>query len=118
MAEWYGAHQIGILAYCLMPNHVHLIRSAPCRRTPGGKQDGLNIWPSRAQVETAFPRLLSDRAGSPPAMELSGIAIGSTQVGRTPAGLERESCRGAGAGRFACFQLLASRPGCSVLPRC
>ena len=25
MAEWCGAHQVEIWAYCLMPNHVHLI---------------------------------------------------------------------------------------------
>src|SRR5271156_5357111 len=25
MAEWCGAHAVEILAYCLMPNHVHLI---------------------------------------------------------------------------------------------
>ncbi len=25
MAEWCGAHKVKILAYCLMPNHVHLI---------------------------------------------------------------------------------------------
>jgi hypothetical protein len=35
-----------------------------------------------------------------------------------PAGLERESCRGGGAGRLACFQLLASRARRSVLPGC
>ncbi len=25
MAEWCGAHSVEVLAYCLMPNHVHLI---------------------------------------------------------------------------------------------
>ena len=25
MREWCGAHQVEILAYCLVPNHVHLI---------------------------------------------------------------------------------------------
>ena len=25
MAEWCTAHEVEILAYCLMPNHVHLI---------------------------------------------------------------------------------------------
>ena len=25
MAQWCGAHQVEIWAYCLMPNHVHLI---------------------------------------------------------------------------------------------
>ena len=25
MAEWCGAHQVEVWAYCLMPNHVHMI---------------------------------------------------------------------------------------------
>ena len=25
MAEWCGTHDVAIWAYCLMPNHIHLI---------------------------------------------------------------------------------------------
>jgi putative transposase len=38
MSEWCTKHKVQIWAYCLIPNHVHLIA------VPETK-DGLNLWP-------------------------------------------------------------------------
>jgi putative transposase len=46
MAEWCGVHQVEIWAYCLKPNHVHLIavpQSADVRRTFCGPTSLPNI---------------------------------------------------------------------------
>ena len=41
MAEWCGEHNIEVWAYCLMPNHVHLIVVPHLRRTqPGPRAAG------------------------------------------------------------------------------
>jgi putative transposase len=54
MAEWCGAHQVEIWAYCLMPNHVHLI-AVP------DSADGL----SRAigEVHRRYTRMVNFREG-------------------------------------------------------
>jgi putative transposase len=54
MGQWCAAHQVEILAYCLMPNHVHLIavpRSA----------DGLRL--AIGEVHRRYTRMINFREG-------------------------------------------------------
>ena len=55
MAEWCGAHKVKILAYSLMPNHVHLIAVPQ-------SDDGLRR--AIGEVHRRYTRIVNFREGS------------------------------------------------------
>jgi putative transposase len=54
MGQWCGVHQVEILAYCLMPNHVHLI-AVPKSADGLGRAIG--------EVHRRFTRMVNSREG-------------------------------------------------------
>ena len=76
MAEWCGEHNIEVWAYCLMPNHVHLIvvpQSADgLRRAIGSTHEGVMGWAATVVGMAAAVTPRGDcrsRSGQPPRLK-------------------------------------------------